>query len=175
MIRTVLTHLRAQWAGFLALFLVLAGGAAYAANTVFSTDIVNGEVKSVDIAAGGVQSADVKNEGLTGADIADHSGVDTCPITVRIGDLCFRAEDFARKWTEAASHCANLGLRLPTLAEALTLARGNDLPAVNEGEFFWTDDHMAPTLVGAVADGGGVTAADPDGLQETVCVTTPTS
>jgi hypothetical protein len=161
--------------GALALFLVIAGGTAYAANTVFSSDIVNGEVKSVDIATGGVQSADVKNQGLTGADIADQSGVDTCPVTARIGDLCFRAEDFARSWTEAASHCANLDLRLPTLAEALTLARGNDLPGVDENEFFWTDDHMAPTLVGAVADGGGVTAADPDGLQETACVTTPTN
>ena len=31
MIRTVLAHLRAQWMGALALFLVLAGGTAYAA------------------------------------------------------------------------------------------------------------------------------------------------
>jgi hypothetical protein len=51
----------------------LTGGVAYAANTVFSTDIVNGEVKSVDIGTGQVQSVDVKNEGLTGADIADRS------------------------------------------------------------------------------------------------------
>jgi len=41
MFRAVLVHLRAQWMGALALFLVIAGGTAYAANTVFSTDIVN--------------------------------------------------------------------------------------------------------------------------------------
>ena len=34
----------------LALFIALGTGAAYAANTVFSTDIVNGEVKSVESA-----------------------------------------------------------------------------------------------------------------------------
>ena len=37
----VLVHLRRQWMGALALFLVLTGGVAYAADTVFSTDIVN--------------------------------------------------------------------------------------------------------------------------------------
>ena len=55
----------------------LAGGAAYAANTVFSADIVNGEVKSADIGSGEVRSADVRDEALagrrvaTGADIAN--------------------------------------------------------------------------------------------------------
>ena len=33
----------------LAFFGVLAGGTAYAANTVFSADIVNGEVKTADL------------------------------------------------------------------------------------------------------------------------------
>ena len=49
-------HLRAQWAGLLALFLVIAGGTAYAANTVFSADIVNGEVKTADIGTDEVRS-----------------------------------------------------------------------------------------------------------------------
>ena len=34
---------------FLALMIALGTGTAYAANTVFSEDIVNGEVKTVDI------------------------------------------------------------------------------------------------------------------------------
>ena len=40
MLARIVKHLRAQWAGVLALFLVLTGGVAYAANTVFSSDIV---------------------------------------------------------------------------------------------------------------------------------------
>lgn len=100
------THLRQQWMGGLALFLVLTGGSAYAltgSNTVFSDDIVDGEVKTGDvhasavnsskigdgqvqsadigsgqvltgeIATGGVRSADVLNDNLTGGDVAPNS------------------------------------------------------------------------------------------------------
>jgi predicted anti-sigma-YlaC factor YlaD len=38
----------------LALFVALSTGGAYAANTVFSTDIVDGEVKTPDLANAGV-------------------------------------------------------------------------------------------------------------------------
>ncbi len=80
----------------LALVIAVAGGTAYAANTVFSADIVDGEVKTADvrndtlsggvltaadlrncsvgnteIADCGVRSAEVQNEALTGADIAE--------------------------------------------------------------------------------------------------------
>ena len=98
MLARILGHLRAQWAGVLALFLVLTGGVAYAANTVFSSDIVDNQVRSVDVrddtlAGGGltaadlrsgavataeindgaVRPADVQNESLTGADIVESS------------------------------------------------------------------------------------------------------
>ena len=57
----------------------MAGGVAYAANTVFSEDIVNGEVKTADIGTNEVRSADVRDDtlaggGLTGADIANAAG-----------------------------------------------------------------------------------------------------
>jgi hypothetical protein len=60
--RTLLAHLRGQWIGALALLLVLTGGTAYAldgSNTVFSDDIVNGQVKADDIGDGEVKVADV--------------------------------------------------------------------------------------------------------------------
>jgi len=44
----------------------LTGGVAYAANTIFSEDIVNGEVKSPDIANNQVRSVDVRNDNLSG-------------------------------------------------------------------------------------------------------------
>jgi hypothetical protein len=43
----------------LALIIALGTGTAYAADTVFSTDIVDGEVKTVDLAEGAVTSANV--------------------------------------------------------------------------------------------------------------------
>jgi hypothetical protein len=84
---------------FLALFVALSTGAAYAANTVFSTDIVNGEVKTDDlsnatppgelgpqgitgekietgaitaakIASGAVDGSKIADGGVTGADVA---------------------------------------------------------------------------------------------------------
>jgi hypothetical protein len=103
---TVLRHLRQQWLGALAFVLVLTGGTAYAldgSNTVFSDDIVNGEVKTGDLAVdsvasgkiadqqvknadlgtgasssntiadGGIQGIDVKNDTLTGAKILESS------------------------------------------------------------------------------------------------------
>ncbi len=45
----LLAHLRGHRMGVLAVFLVLAGGVAYAANAVFSEDIVDGGVRSADV------------------------------------------------------------------------------------------------------------------------------
>ena len=75
-IRNRLTY--ANVVATLALVLVIAGGTAYAANTVFSEDIVNGEVKTADIGTNEVRSADVRddtlaNGGLGSADIAKNS------------------------------------------------------------------------------------------------------
>ena len=54
----------------LALIVALGGGAAYAANTVFSSDIVNGEVKAVDIAPGAVRTGEILDDEVQNADIA---------------------------------------------------------------------------------------------------------
>jgi hypothetical protein len=189
----------------LALFVALGTGAAYAANTVFSTDIVNGEVKSPDIGTqqvrsvdvmnndirtedvaddstgSGLRGADIDDDSLTGADIADQSGVDTCVSTTRIGQLCFRAENFHRSWLEALTHCANLDLRLPTIAEALELAQTHDLPGVDQDEAFWTSDRYRNSaddqFADAMTDNGQVTAINTafPRTEETVCVTTPTN
>jgi hypothetical protein len=91
-------QIRAQWMGALALFLVIAGGTAYAADTIGSSDIIDesilsqdiklNEVKTSDLASNAVQtgkigdnqifSADVRddtlaNGGLTAADLAKNA------------------------------------------------------------------------------------------------------
>lgn len=63
-------HLRQQWMGALALFLVLAGGVAYGANTVFSEDIVNGEVKAPDIGTSAVTGPKIRNADVSNVDLA---------------------------------------------------------------------------------------------------------
>ena len=57
----------------LAFFLALGGGAAYAANTVFSTDIVDGEVKNADIAPSSVGNGKIIDNSVTGTDVSDGS------------------------------------------------------------------------------------------------------
>ena len=60
----------------LALFVALGGTSAYAANTVGSSDIIDGEVKSVDIGNGEIKSADVKDQSLTTFDVSTFLGAD---------------------------------------------------------------------------------------------------
>ena len=199
----VLASLR-EWSGVVALFLVIAGGTAYAVNTIGSEDIINGQVKSPDIGNNQVRNVDVRNdslpggglttddiysltgddignETLSGADIEDQSGVDTCTISARVDQLCFRAENFTRDWDEAIQHCGNIGMRAPTLGEALELVRTHDLPDVNEAEFFWTQDAIILPGTGggpyayAANDQGNYGTSQQFQHHETVCVTTPTN
>ena len=66
-------HLRSNVVAYLALFVALSGTAVAlpATNTVFSDDIVNGQVKSKDISdSNGVRSADVRDDDRTGGGLA---------------------------------------------------------------------------------------------------------
>lgn len=56
---------------YLALFLALGGTSAYAANTVFSTDIVDGEVKHADLAGNSVTSTNIFNGSVLNPEIGD--------------------------------------------------------------------------------------------------------
>jgi len=57
----------------LCLILVVAGGTAYAANTVFSSDIVNGEVKTVDLANRAVTMAKLALDSVDSDRVVDDS------------------------------------------------------------------------------------------------------
>src|SRR3954468_12420725 len=92
-------HLRSNIVGYVALFVALTGGTAYAldgSNTVFSDDIVNGQVKGADLDSdsvgtpkiidGGVRSADVLDDTLSGSDI-NESTLGTVPQAQNAGTL----------------------------------------------------------------------------------------
>ncbi len=68
-------YLRDQHVALLALFLILTGGTAYAlvgTNTVYSDDIVEGQVKSADIGRDAVRTTDVRNDALAGGGLDFH-------------------------------------------------------------------------------------------------------
>ena len=113
----------------LALFVALGGTTAYAADTVFSSDIVDGQVKTpdlaspavtnnklaanavttgkvaadtlgaVDLAPGSVGSSEVTDHALTGADIVESTLVGVDAETVDGGNLC-RSEGAFRMFSD---------------------------------------------------------------------------
>jgi hypothetical protein len=126
MFATVRTHARHNVVAYVALFFALGGTAWANHETIFSSDIVDGEVKQSDIAnaavvtdklvQGAVTSGKVKNETLIGDDVADESlsgadlldnsvtGADVQPLGAHdISDAAFDDDDirdvvpFARK------------------------------------------------------------------------------
>jgi hypothetical protein len=71
-IRSRLTY--ANVVASLSLFLVLSGGTAVAltgSNTVFSDDIVDGQVKAADLGPASVAGSEVQDNSLTGADVKE--------------------------------------------------------------------------------------------------------
>jgi hypothetical protein len=98
-IRHLCRALGHQWAGLLALFLVLTSGTAYAlAGTIFSDDIVDGEVTTADVADDdtrrALRGADIQNGSLTGTDFAvdsitgtriDEASLATVPLAAQGG------------------------------------------------------------------------------------------
>ena len=89
MLRRLGSHLRDQWMGALALFLVIAGGTAYAANTVLSSDIVDGQVKTPDLANGAVVTEKLADGAVSGAKLRDASvaGRDVLDNTLKGADI----------------------------------------------------------------------------------------
>lgn len=79
----------ANVASTMALVLALGSGTAYAANTIGSTDIINGQVKAVDIGANAVNSAKIAAGAVTTDDIADNSlgDVDVLDESLTSSDL----------------------------------------------------------------------------------------
>ena len=103
-------HVRNNVVGYVALFIALSGGTAYAldgSNTVFSDDIVNQEVKTEDIRDANVMTADIRHDAVTTVKIADGAvstgkladGAVTAPklgcegnspddVMVKVGSVC---------------------------------------------------------------------------------------
>ena len=79
MLSKLARQIRQQWIGSLALFLVLAGGTAYATGTIGSADVIDNSLQSIDLKNNAaVKSADVRNDtssagGLAQEDLADGS------------------------------------------------------------------------------------------------------
>jgi len=117
---------------------------------------------------------------INGTDIADQSGVDTCksPLTTKFGPICAGSDGVTRTWDNAFSYCTGHGLRLPTLSEAVALARNYDVPGVNSQQpYFWTDEEVynAGFEVFLIDEAGGRVVVSDSNSFQTVCVTDPSA
>jgi hypothetical protein len=71
--QSIIRHVRHNLVAFLALFVALTGSTAYAAGSVFSEDIVNGEVKTPDLAAQGVNANKLAPDSVSSTKVLDNS------------------------------------------------------------------------------------------------------
>ena len=168
------------------------------ANSVGGGNVVDRSLGNSDIGFSSVTEAEVLNGSLRGDDIGDgqitlsklSAGArDSCPApsTARFGRICAGSPNSPRSLVNALGYCATLGLRLPSLSEAVTLARNYDVPGIADGvnDYFWTEEQFrednnsgVPTIYGAVVgeDAGNVNAFAPrDDSHEVVCVAIPSN
>lgn len=135
MTHRIAVYFRRNHLALIALFFALSGGVAWgiAANRVTSRTIKNGTIRGVD----------VKDNGLTGKQIKESSlgGVLRCPAgTIGTADICYQnADQGSQNQGQAVQRCADAGLRLPSLPEALLMVDDLPTPAV-EGDY-WSSDN----------------------------------
>ena len=137
-----LAHLRRQWIGVLALVIALGTGTTYAANTVFSTDIVDGQVKIADIGQGAVATSEVLNDtasggGLAAADLRSGS-VGTAEVadrSLRAADLGVRVRGERQPVSGPASACGTTTDFEECVTVFFTVPRPQRLLLVGSGEF----------------------------------------
>ena len=102
-------------------------------------------------------------------------------FVTRHGRTCAGSDGVARSFYDSISYCAEAGLRLPSLSEAMTLASLFDVPGVSGTDYFWTDAiFFVPSdsneYAYVVSDAGSTFATlTSDATPKTVCVGDPSN
>ena len=145
----------------LALIVAVGGGAAYAANTVFSSDIVDGQVRNPDIGTNAVRTGKILNENLTGDDVANGSltGADL-GVMVKSG----RQTVGACGTVVAYSDCVSVPFTITRPQRLLLIASGEwSAGAGGAGECIMEVDDNG-TFLGVRSFGEASTATVPSGF-----------
>jgi endosialidase-like protein len=159
-------HIRSNVVGYIALFLALSMGTAYAthpggANTISSADLINGAVRTADINdTNGVRSADVRNDTLAGGGLA---ATDLGPGAVATSELVNGAVSIQKLAFDPATQpelnahksSADHDGRYRTESELST----SDASPPNAGSNFLHWD-LLDGVPAAFADGSDATGAD---------------
>ncbi len=158
-------------------FIVLGGGTAIAAVVVSSNSQIGpGTISGHKPPTG--KHANIIAGSINGRDVADRSGVDTCTrLAHKYGPICASGDGKSRTWAASAASCASLGMRLPSVGEAITLALNHDVPGVVSSQSFWTDGwfYQGGFVASSVDDFGNLLYGPVSGTNWTVCVTDPSA
>jgi hypothetical protein len=157
-------HLRSNVVGYIALFLVLTGGTASAlngSNTVFSDDIVNGEVKSPDVRIGAVTAPKlatgaVTNPKLAGGAVTTPKLADGAVTAPKLGSDSVNSGNIVN----GSVGSADLAGEAPILASFSDCVGGTPWTADPGGGLdphYWMDAEGIVHLDGAVSCAGDAT------------------
>lgn len=135
----------------IAVFLVVAGGGAYAAsklknNSVSTKKLRDGAVVNSKIADGAVSGSKLADGAVSRSKLA--SGISQCPggMVKVLPDLCADAHDRVggsmANWNVAMAGCVSLGFRLPDSSEALAM---EPIVTHTSDGLYWTDDVSSST------------------------------
>jgi hypothetical protein len=140
-IRSHLTY--ANVMATLAVFLVLGGTAMAATGYIISSnDQVGPDTISGHRSVGG-SHPNIISQSINGRDVAPFSGIEECTpgLVAPKGRICAGSNGSQKTWQDADQYCADLGLRLPSLSEAVTMARKYDVPGISDSAGqLWTDE-----------------------------------
>ena len=150
--------------------------------SVGADEVLNNSLLSSDLSTDSVGSDEVTNNSLTGTDIDESTLVgvkDGCHAgAALLGRLCAGSDGVLRTWDQAWQFCASIGLRLPTVGEALLLAQNYDVPGIGAGQYFWTDDFSGTSAASRVVvseEAAYLPTIIGTSVTYTLCVETPTN
>lgn len=138
---------------------------------------------NLDILNNTLGADDVIESNLNGAELVN---VEQCPAAAtRFGDICARNINNSNtiNWRQAATDCAAVAMRLPTLGEAVLFAKNHDVPGVGTFQAFYTDEFadtsVSPDQTVWVDENGEIEFAGDVGVTSdavfTICVSIPNS
>src|SRR3954447_738177 len=165
---------------YVALFVALGGTAAASVIITDNSQVAPGTISGHKPPS--VDHANIIAGSINGTDIANRSGVDTCqtPKVAKFGPICAGSDGNQRTWAAAMDYCASSGLRMPSLSEAITLAKKFDVPGIGATGAFWTNDSsLDPQTLNEYAyvvdENGSYAIATKNLTDYTVCVTDPSA
>jgi hypothetical protein len=100
------------------------------------------------------------------------------PLVKKFGPICAGSDGGARRWIDAVDYCDSYGLRLPSVSEAIGLAKNYDVPGVGQTDYFWTDnvsEDNSTNQASGVQEDGIPEGFGISGSLKSVCVTDPSA